>query len=120
MQKWRCNKIFLATEDKNFVQPFKEIFGDACVMIEREYIDYDSAPKTNIPKLHTARENDYFLRTKEYITELAILSKCNSFIAASCNGTISVMMMAENFENTYFFNLGKYGVVSLDGFMDDD
>lgn len=89
-------------------------------MIERQYIDYDSAPKTNISRLHTDRENDYFLCGKEYITQLAILSKCNSFIAASCSGTVGVMMMTEKFENTYFFNLGRYGVVSFDGFLDDD
>ncbi|MBR4383882.1 MAG: hypothetical protein IKP64_10035, partial [Selenomonadaceae bacterium] len=40
LREWKCNKIFLATEDKNILQIFKNFFGDLCVTFDREYIDY--------------------------------------------------------------------------------
>ena len=116
VRDWKCNKIFLSTEDRTIVQFFKDIFGDGfgtfCVTIDREYVDYK--PGRWINDAHTNRENDRFLNTKEYITEMIILSKCNSFITSMCSGATSVMMLSEGFENIYAFNLGIYGVKPVD------
>lgn len=35
LRDWNCNKIFLATEDKNIVTDFKNFFGDLCVVYDR-------------------------------------------------------------------------------------
>ncbi|MBR1805418.1 MAG: hypothetical protein IJ774_03420 [Selenomonadaceae bacterium] len=60
------------------------------------------------------RPNDRFQQGKDYLTQMVLLSTCNSFVAARCSGSVGVMMMADKFEHTYFFNLGRYGVISLD------
>lgn len=116
VRAWKCNKIFLSTEDKTIIQFFKATFGDGfgtfCVTIDREYVDYKQGLFVN--QVHTDRENDRFLNTKEYLTEIIILSKCNSFITARCSGSIGVMMLADKFDNTYAFNLGEYGVKPVD------
>ena len=110
LKEWKCDKIFLATEDKSIVEKFKEAFGKQCVILDREYVDYDPKKDKTLAKTRIERENDNYLQGKEYLTQIAILSMCNCFVGARCSGTSVVMMWQENFENTYFFNLGKYGV----------
>ena len=116
VRAWRCNKIFLSTEDKTIVQFFKDTFGDGfgnfCVTIDREYPDYK--PGQVITQARAPRENDRYLTCKEYLTEMVILSKCTSFITSMCSGACGVMMLAEKFENSMAFNLGVYGVRPVD------
>ena len=106
LKEWNCNKIFLATEDKTIVQEFKTTFGDLCVTIDREYIEYD--PKTWITENLIDRENDVYLQGKDYLIETYLLSMCNSFVAAKSNSVACLMFLTENFENTFVFNLGLY------------
>lgn len=112
LQEWKCNKIFLATEDKNIVQIFKNIFGDSCVTVDREYIDYNPEIPNTLTRIN--RPNDHFLQGKEYLTEMMLLTTCTSFVATRCSGSCGVMMMTDDFENVYAFNLGKYGLIGLD------
>ena len=113
---WKCNKIFLATEDKTIIQYFKDTFGDGfgdfCVILDREYVDY--VPGKVITSMHIKRENDHFLLTKDYVTQMVLLTTCNSFITAKCSGAIGVMILSDNFENTYAFDLGSYGIFPVD------
>ena len=104
--KWNYNKIFLSAEDYDTVVRFKEKFGNICVTTNRQYINYDG--KTNLPKYHSNRPNDFFLSGKEYLTDLVIMSNCNSLIAARCSGSVGVMMMSGGFENQLVFDLGNY------------
>lgn len=89
-------------------------------MIDKEFIDYNP-DKEQVPSAtHSDRENDRYLRGKEYVTEIALLAKCTSFISAQTSGTLGVMMMADKFEHTYFFNLGRYGVINLEDLYEED
>jgi len=108
LKEWKCNKIFLATEDINIVQKFKEVFGDICITLDREYIDYSG--RVQIARLHIDRPNDHYLQGKEYLTQMVLLSTCNSFVSARCGGSVGVMMMTAGFEHTYFFDIGHYDV----------
>ena len=112
IEEWGCTRVFLATEDKAIVKIFKDIFGELCITIDRQYVDY--TPEEAIATCRIDREDDHFLQGKEYLTDMVLLSQCNSFIAARCSGTVGIMMLADKFEHTYFFNLGRYGVISLD------
>lgn len=112
LKEWQCNKIFLATEDKNIVQAFKNVFGDLCVTFDREYVDYQPGQAVGLVRID--RPNDHFQQGKDYLTQMVLASMCNSFVAARCGGSYATMMLADKFEHTYFFNLGRYGVISLD------
>jgi len=114
LKEWRCNKFFLATEDKAIVDVFKENFDDSCVILDKEYANFDPKKDRARSVCRIDRENDYFLQGKEYVTDMVLLSMCNAFIGARCAGTTAVALMGEKFENTYFFNLGRYGAISLD------
>ena len=112
INEWKCNKIFLSTEDKNIVQIFKQAFRDFCVTIEREYINYNPAIPNTLTRID--RPNDHFLQAKEYLTEMILLTTCNSVVMTRCSGACAVMMLANNFENVYVFNLGRYDIIGLD------
>lgn len=113
LRDWQCNKIFLATEDKSIVQAFKQVFRDLCVTYDREYVDYNPRRDISTALSRIDRLNDHYLQGKEYLTQMLLLTTCNSFVAARCGGSTGVMMMTDKFEHTYFFNLGKYGIIGL-------
>ena len=112
LQAWNCNKIFLATEDKSIVEQFKENFGDKCVIFDRVYVDYNPATDKSVAYSRIARENDHFIQGKDYLTQVVLVSLCNSLVAARCGAAKSVAFMAEHFDNRYFFDLGKYEEVA--------
>ena len=112
INEWKCNKIFLATEDKTIVQIFKQVFRDFCVTFDKVFLDYNPQEYVSVQRID--RPNDHFLQGKEYLTEMILLSTCNSFVATQCNGTFFAVLAADKFEHTYIFNLGKYGVIGLD------
>ena len=94
------------------MQAFKNIFRDTCIILDREYVDYKLGQLISTVRIN--RPNDHFLQGKDYLTQIVLLSTCNSFIAARCSGSVGVMMFAKGFENVYAFNLGRYGVIGLD------
>ena len=108
LAEWNCNKIFLATEDKNIEQTIKNTFGDLCVTFDKKFVDYIQGKI--ITSCHIDRKDDHFLQGKEYLIEMLLLSKCNSLVTVRGFGAVGVMMLGETFEHTYFFNLGRYGV----------
>ena len=88
LREWKCNKIFLATEDKSIVQAFKNTFGELCVTFDREYVDFN--PKNRVCVQQIDRPNDNFIQGKDYLTQMVLLSTCNSFVAARCSGSVGV------------------------------
>ncbi len=107
LKEWNCNKIFLATEDKNIYDIVKSTFGNMCISTVREYANLKFGQSPSLYRFD--RENDYFLQGKEYLTEIVLLSMCNSFIAAICSGATAALVMSNNrFENIFAFNLGGY------------
>ncbi|MBR3623285.1 MAG: hypothetical protein IKN43_08070 [Selenomonadaceae bacterium] len=110
-KEWGCNKIFLATEDKSFVEAFKSIFGNQVVTVPKVYTDFRANNGISHAMYVNDRENDYYLKGLEYLTEMVILSKCENVVMGRTSGTAGVNMMSKGFKNKYYFFLGRYGVV---------
>lgn len=107
----------MATEDFTIAQACKKVLGEICITLPKEYINYNG--KGWINYFHIDRENDFYIRSKEYLLEMGLLAKCNSFITARCSGASGVMLMAENFEHVYAFNLGLYNYIDMADFGND-
>lgn len=114
LKEWKCNKFFLATEDKKILQPFQATFGNRCVILDREYVDYNSVKDKFVTVCSINRENDHYLQGKEYLTQIVLASMCKSLVAARCSGTTTAMLMDNAFEQIYFFNVGRYEMTTLD------
>ena len=108
--KWNCNKIFLATEDYDIVTRFKEEFADDCLVVDRQYVNYDG--RGHLALYHINRKNDFFLLGKEYLTQIVILSKCNCLCAMAGNGTAAAMIMSDGYERVAIFD--------REGFVDSE
>ena len=111
MKKYGCNKIFVGTEDIAVALRFREEFGDCLVTNQQEYINYTE--EKGVPEYRIDRENDYFLRGKEYLTTIVMLSRANCFIGGRTSGTVGVMLLSEGFEYSYVYNLGRYGMEGI-------
>ena len=106
MKKCDCNYIFLATEDKRFEERFRKEFDGLCIFNERCYIDYSDG---SISYMRANREKDRFLRGREYLTNIYILSRCNALVAGRTNGTLGAILMSDGYEEEFLFELGTYG-----------
>jgi len=99
------------TEDKRFVDVFKNVFKDSLITIPRNYMNFDINNKKPITVYRGDRDNDIFLTTLEYMTEMVILSTLDNIVAGRASGISAVNMMTNGFKNKYYFFLGRYGVV---------
>ena len=114
LKEWKCNKFFLATEDKKILTPFQNTFGDRCMILDRVYVDYNSLKDRWVSVCRIDRENDHYIQGKDYLTQIVLASMCNSLVASRCSATTTVMLMQEKFEHVHFFNLGRYKSITLD------
>ena len=114
LREWNCNKFFLATEDKSIAKIFKENFGDQCITVDKEYVSFNPKKDRATSICRIDRLNAHFLQGKDYVTDIFLLSTCNAFIGARSSGTTAAALMGDKFEHTYFFNLGRYGMITLD------
>lgn len=114
MEKWECNKIFLTTEDEDILREFTEAFGDEVISTERRYIKYIVCDGVEGQYLRYVkppeREREKYLSGLEYLTDVYIMSRCNSIIGSTTCGMIASVLMSEGFEHSYFFDCGVFGI----------
>lgn len=109
--EWGCNKIFLATEDKSIADTFKNLFKNQVATVPKAYVDFKAGEVKSYAMYVNNRENDYYLKGLEYLTEMVILSKCENVVMGRTSGTVGVNIMTKGFKNKYYFFLGRYGVI---------
>ena len=105
-EKWGFDRIFLVTEDSTIQSAIIEEFGDR-VIVPDSY-KYDYSGNGYIGNVTADRDRDRYLHGKEYLVSLLILGKCQFFIAGRTSGTVLTHVMAEGFEEEYYFDLGRY------------
>lgn len=105
MEEYNCNKIFLATEDKDIAQIFAVEFGNACVTNSSDYVDYKDG---YLSEIRSVKENDKYIRGLNYLLNILILAKSNCIVAGRTSGTVGAALFTEGWEYSYFFDLGYY------------
>lgn len=106
MERWSCDHIFLATEDKGAVEIFKQRFGGKVVCTEKER--YESTIKYSF-SYKFDREFDAYLKGEEYLTEIYILSKCNCLLSSRVGILAAALPMnGGKYEEKYIYDLGLY------------
>lgn len=100
-----CNKIFLATEDKQIFDKFRERFGYIVQISQQDFIEYKDGFLANCK---VSRMNDKYLRGKEYLIAILMLSKCRFLISSIAGGSLGCAMMVQDWDYVHFYNLGKY------------
>ena len=104
----KYDEIYLATEDEDILQKMKEICGDRLRYIDQKRFRIN--PGELLSDQKKERENEGWLKGKEYLTTLKFLSECKSFIASGgcCGTTCALNSGKDNFDESYVFDLGCY------------
>ena len=110
LKEWRCNKFFLATEDKALADIFKSNFVKTCTVLSKKHLNFAQTKNKSSAENLSSNDSEQYRRGKEYLIQIALLSSCNALVGVRGSGTTSALLMAEKFEHTWFFNLGRYGV----------
>ena len=100
-----CDKIFLATEDKEIYKVIKERFGDRVCTNKTDFLEYQGG---SIGKEAYSTGTDPKAMGMEYLTTLAILSKCHCLCGGCVSGTVAALLLTKGYEYTYLFDLGIY------------
>lgn len=102
----KYSKIYLSTEDKYILNKFKNKFGDKLLFVNMEMRPYCKG--NYITETQLDRKDDKKLKGLEYLTQIALLSKCDGFIGSGCGGSYGALLMSNGYEWEFRWNLGVY------------
>lgn len=105
-REYHCKWIYLATEDEQYYQAFLNQFGEELRVTEAKRCAEDG--KFNINDISYDRENDRYLRGREYLMNVMLLSKCTCLLAGAVGGTYGAALLSDGYEQRYIFDLGVY------------
>ena len=54
------------------------------------------------------RKNDKYLRGREYLINILLLSECDCLVAGSAGGTYGALLIGKEYEYQYIYDLGVY------------
>lgn len=101
MKEWKCERIFLSTEDAGAVERMKAEFGTLLSCTDQKR--FGDTGKTWLANINFDRTNDRYLKGLEYLITIELLSRCDSLLAGICTGSICAQIM----------NNGKYKHIQM-------
>lgn len=111
MQKYRFDRIYLATEEMAIHEKFEKAFPGLIVVNKRQYYDsiFNSCNMSYIYEVQFDRENDIYLKGLEYLSSLQLLSRCDALLGGNCGGACAAIYMNNmKYEYVELFKLGLY------------
>lgn len=107
MEQWGCARIFLTTEETAAVERFREAFGDR--VFYTECARYGDTGDRLLADIQFDRKNDRYLRGLEYLTNIALLSRCDCLLGVYVGGTVGALEMnGGRYEHVEIMDLGVY------------
>ena len=95
LSNFKYNYIFFSSDDRESYNVVKKEFGNKCIYVdrptERHFIDNKPIPLDRLDLQNielNKRENDCMLRGIEYMTDVYILSKCDSLLSAGASADL--------------------------------
>ena len=111
MNKYNCDYVFVATEDADILDVFKNEFGRRLLYIEQTRLRKQDITKNDYLSsafMRLNQSNDIFHRCIDYLSATFLLSKCNCYIAGRTGGSKGVLIMSNGFEFKKIYDLGLY------------
>ena len=104
IKKYNCTKVFLAVDGEETLHIYKKEFGDLLIYNERKFyqkggdeVEYSTG--------------EHLIRGMEYITTVALLSRCDYLIGGLSGAFVTAQLMkpiGESYKDIYLFRLGKW------------
>lgn len=114
LKKYNYKKIWLATEDNNIYNMFRNEFGD--MLINNPQYRFSDTSHFYLADVKIDRENHSYNLGKEYLRTLYILSKCKYIIGGRTAGIVFTWIISNGFLNQKYvciWNLGFYRIKLL-------
>lgn len=114
MVEWKCNKIFLAIEDWEYIEMIEKYFSGQyeCIYYNRarQYYYKNGKVVTSWDEvIKDFKKMSVVDKNIEYITETYILSRCTALYAGlGSSAMIATLENAGEYENNYCYNCGNY------------
>ena len=83
----------------------KKSIGEKYITNKREFVNYREG---NVCNIKLARKNDAYLKGKEYLTTMVMLSKCDCILASVVSGTVGMAVFSDGWSYEHFYDLGRY------------
>ena len=107
MKEWKCERIFLSTEDAGAVDKLKAEFGAILSCTDQKR--FANTGKTWLANINFEREHDRYLRGLEYLITIELLSRCDCLLAGICTGSICAQIMNNGkYEHIEMIDKGEY------------
>lgn len=104
----KYDKIYLATEDQEIYNEFKNEFGKN--LIDNIQYKYENTGSKYLQSVQVNRKNHFYELNKEYACSMYLLSQCNYLVGGLCNGTQTAYFMTNCFDNYDYVHLWNKGV----------
>lgn len=98
--------IYLATEDSIFYQQFTKKYGEKLISLKTKR--YQTQGNENINDIRKADVENGYVLGKDYLITILLLSMCDALIAGNTSGTLGALLLNEEYEYKYIFDLGVY------------
>lgn len=105
-----CQWVFLVTEDQSILESFQKEFRKKLFFVQEQQRFKEMLPGEHIAEHSFHRDNDRYLKGMEGLIQMGLLTKCNCLAAGRTSGSVAAMVMQPDYEYTYFWNLGRYGI----------
>ena len=108
MIEWNLNDVFFTCQTIETVDLFKQRFGDHAICLDRNrprYADLLEGENLKRRNFETAICNE-----RDYITEISLLSKCNSLICSHNSGSDAAFIMSPGYEHVECIERGIYTI----------
>ncbi len=107
LEKWKCDVIYLATEDEAIWKDFKEEFSGRVFSYQKDHYSARSGELIGITLLKEKNEAPSTWNVP-YVISISILAKCHCLVAGATSGSAAALIMSSGYENAYIFDLGTY------------
>lgn len=97
--------IYLATEDTDIWTRFNDEFPGKIMSFQNHH--FSTKDNENINDIANTLLSPYE-RNREYLTSIAILSRCNVLLAGATSGSIGALLMSNGYEYAHIYQLGTY------------
>lgn len=106
LELWKCDYVFVSSDDTGSVRQLKEHFGEKLLCLERMRSNITiEGELTDNPLLDVSIPSN-----TSYLTELVILSKCTCYLGSRNGGCVIANLMNHNkFEHRYIYSTKQYG-----------
>jgi hypothetical protein len=110
MVQYRCETLYLATEDAAIYDLFASHFGDKLIVDNVSRWRVSDLPKgrSNSKRLHINDKQGKIQGGIEYLSQIYLLSRCTCFVGGATRGTLGLLFMSNSFDYSYIFNKGFY------------